>query len=226
MSSEAHEESFEGYGHQAMSPVHPDDLRNINGQEAGQAPLASQRVSSMANRVYDELSRLAMQCGEDSLGSITPILVDLLQSLDSALADLNETQRALEEATEDNEQLLSQYEKEKKLRKEDRHQRMRNEDQGEDERRELADLVQQLRLHNRKLTSQLTASRGRAEAGEEKLEKLRQDHTDLTYKYRRVNLALQQYLHRGRSGTPTIRLRRDSRQGKEGKMKEEKKIQG
>lgn len=204
------EESFEGFGNGALSPITDD---SHSGQDNPSA-LVSARVASMATRLYDELAKLLPLCGEEALGSVTPLLVEVLQSLDGAMADLSDSQQALEEAIDDNEQLHAQYEKEKKLRRDEQHMRMRNEDQNEDERRELAELVEQLRQHNRKLSSQLTLSRGRAESSEERLERLRQENTDLTHKYRRVNHALQQYLQRGRL-TPAQRGNSNTARGGE-----------
>ena len=56
--------------------------------------------------------------GQESIGNLMPLVVNVLENLDSALSDNKDNMTAIEEFTQANEQLMKQYEKEKQRRKE------------------------------------------------------------------------------------------------------------
>ena len=56
--------------------------------------------------------------GQESIGNLMPLVVNVLENLDSALSDNQDNMTAIEEFTQTNEQLMRQYEKEKHRRKE------------------------------------------------------------------------------------------------------------
>ena len=56
--------------------------------------------------------------GQESIGNLMPLVVNILENLDSALSDNKDNMTAIEEFTHTNEQLMKQYEKEKQRRKE------------------------------------------------------------------------------------------------------------
>ena len=56
--------------------------------------------------------------GQESIGNLMPLVVNVLENLDSALSDNKDNMTAIEEFTQTNEQLMKQYEKEKQRRKE------------------------------------------------------------------------------------------------------------
>ena len=58
------------------------------------------------------------QFGPESIGNLMPLVVNVLENLDSALADNKDYLTALEETNEENQQLSQQFNKEKALRKE------------------------------------------------------------------------------------------------------------
>ena len=55
--------------------------------------------------------------GPESIGNLMPLVVNVLEDLDSALADNKDHLTALEETNEENQQLSQQYKKEKQRRK-------------------------------------------------------------------------------------------------------------
>ena len=56
--------------------------------------------------------------GQESIGNLMPLIVNVLENLDSALSDNKDHMTAIEEFTHTNELLMKQYEKEKQRRKE------------------------------------------------------------------------------------------------------------
>ena len=55
--------------------------------------------------------------GQESIGNLMPLVVNVLENLDSALCDNKDHMTAIEEFTQTNELLMKQYEKEKQRRK-------------------------------------------------------------------------------------------------------------
>ena len=174
-----------GGGSEVLSP---------SSSDASGHGVVTERVQALANGVYREFAQVVGQYGEGPVTSLMPIIITVLESLDGALLDLSDSQRALEEANDDNEQLHAQYEKEKQMRRDEQAKRMRNEDQGDDERRDLKQQLEHVGSHNRQLKAQLKALKDRAERSEEKGEKLKTEFVDLQMKYRRINHVLQQQM--------------------------------
>jgi len=80
--------------------------------------LVSERVSALAQAIYEEFQKVVGQFGADSISSLAPLIVNVLESWDSALNDNCDHLAALEELSEENVQLVTQYEREKQLRRE------------------------------------------------------------------------------------------------------------
>ena len=78
-------------------------------------PLPSQ---VLAQGIRDELQPLVDMYGAECIISLMPLLVNVLEQLDSALADNKDYLTALEETNEENQQLSKEYKKEKQRRKE------------------------------------------------------------------------------------------------------------
>ncbi|EMP40731.1 C-Jun-amino-terminal kinase-interacting protein 3 [Chelonia mydas] len=76
-----------------------------------------ERVSGLANSIYREFERLIRCYDEEVVKELMPLVVTVLENLDSVLTDNQEHEVELELLREDNEQLLTQYEREKALRK-------------------------------------------------------------------------------------------------------------
>lgn len=83
----------------------------------GSGSVVSERVSGMANSIYKEFERLIDTYDEEVVKDLMPLVVNLLENLDAALIENQEHEVELELLKEDNEQLLTHYEREKALRK-------------------------------------------------------------------------------------------------------------
>lgn len=77
----------------------------------------SEKVQSLASSVYKEFERMIKKYDEDVVKELMPLVVGILESLDQAYAEKQESEVELELLRDDNEQLLTQYEREKQLRR-------------------------------------------------------------------------------------------------------------
>ncbi|XP_069762292.1 C-Jun-amino-terminal kinase-interacting protein 3 isoform X5 [Narcine bancroftii] len=111
----------------------------------------SERVSGLANSIYREFERLIHQYDEEVVKELMPLVVNVLENLDSVFTENQEHEVELELLREDNEQLLTQYEREKSLRKQAEEKFIEFEDALEQEKKELQTHVESLELQSRQL---------------------------------------------------------------------------
>lgn len=83
----------------------------------GSVSVMSERVSGLANSIYREFERLIHSYDEEVVKELMPLVVNVLENLDAVLTENQEHEVELELLKEDNEQLITQYEREKALRK-------------------------------------------------------------------------------------------------------------
>jgi c-Jun-amino-terminal kinase-interacting protein 4 len=79
--------------------------------------IMSERVQVLAASVYREFERLIGVYDEHVVKELTPLVVTVLESLEQALHERQECEVELELLRDDKEQLLTQYEREKQLRR-------------------------------------------------------------------------------------------------------------
>ena len=77
----------------------------------------SERVQTLAASIYKEFERMIKNYDENVVKELMPLVVGILESLDQSYLDKQENEVELELLRDDNEQLLTQYEREKQLRK-------------------------------------------------------------------------------------------------------------
>ncbi|KAH9373332.1 hypothetical protein HPB48_018385 [Haemaphysalis longicornis] len=77
----------------------------------------SEKVQTLAGNIYQEFQRMIEKYDEDVVKELMPLVVNVLESLDLACMENQEHEVELELLREDNEQLVTQYEREKQLRK-------------------------------------------------------------------------------------------------------------
>lgn len=103
-----------------MSDLETDEEKKdevYSSGEEGAQTVMSERVSNMANSIYSEFERMIQKYDQDVVSGLMPLMVSVLEQLDSAYSDNNEQLLELEMLSDDNEQLITQYEREKQLRK-------------------------------------------------------------------------------------------------------------
>ncbi|KAL3274958.1 hypothetical protein HHI36_019734 [Cryptolaemus montrouzieri] len=97
----------------------------------------SEKVQSLAGSIYQEFERMIARYDEDVVKTLMPLLVNVLECLDAAYQQNQEHDVELELLREDNEQLVTQYEREKSARKTAEQKLLEFEDAAEGEKKEL-----------------------------------------------------------------------------------------
>lgn len=87
-----------------------------SGEESVQGVM-SERVQSLASSIYREFEKMIKLYDEDVVKELMPLVVSLLEGLDQEVAENQESKVELELLKDDNEQLITQYEREKQLRR-------------------------------------------------------------------------------------------------------------
>uniref|UniRef100_A0A4W5RJH5 C-Jun-amino-terminal kinase-interacting protein 4 n=1 Tax=Hucho hucho TaxID=62062 RepID=A0A4W5RJH5_9TELE len=119
--------------------------------DPGTSTMMSERVSGLANSIYREFEKLIGKYDEDVVKELMPLVVAVLENLDSVFAENQEHEVELELLKEDNEQLITQYEREKALRKHAEEKFMEFEDSQEQEKKDLQNHVGRMESHSRQL---------------------------------------------------------------------------
>lgn len=93
------------------------DQETVYGTHEDSRVVMSEKVQSLAGSIYQEFERMIARYDEDVVKELMPLLVNVLECLDIAYTENQEHEVELELLREDNEQLVTQYEREKQLRK-------------------------------------------------------------------------------------------------------------
>lgn len=89
----------------------------IYGTPMDDTLVMSERVQSLASSIYKEFEKMIQAYDENVVKDLMPLVVGMLEGLDQVYRDKQENEVELELLRDDNEQLLTQYEREKQLRK-------------------------------------------------------------------------------------------------------------
>uniref|UniRef100_A0A8C0YAU1 C-Jun-amino-terminal kinase-interacting protein 4 n=1 Tax=Cyprinus carpio carpio TaxID=630221 RepID=A0A8C0YAU1_CYPCA len=150
----------------------------------------SERVSGLASSIYREFERMIGTYDEDVVKELMPLVVAVLENLDSVFAEKREQEVELELLKEDNEQLVTQYEREKALRKSAEERYIEYEDSQEQDKKDLQNRVQMLEAQTRQMelkTKNYADQIGRLDEREAELKKeynaLHQRHTEMIHSY-------------------------------------------
>ncbi|XP_037611232.1 C-Jun-amino-terminal kinase-interacting protein 4 isoform X3 [Sebastes umbrosus] len=158
--------------------------------DSGSSTMMSERVSGLASSIYREFERLIERYGEDVVKELMPLVVAVLENLDSVFAVNQEHEVELELLREDNEQLVTQYEREKALRKHTEERYIALEDSQDGEKKDLQCRLVTLESHTRQLelkTKNYADQVSRMDEREAELKKeynsLHQRHTEMIHSY-------------------------------------------
>uniref|UniRef100_A0AAQ6IFA2 C-Jun-amino-terminal kinase-interacting protein 4 n=1 Tax=Anabas testudineus TaxID=64144 RepID=A0AAQ6IFA2_ANATE len=158
--------------------------------DPGTSAMMSERVSGLANSIYREFERLIGKYDEDVVKELMPLVVAVLENLDSVFAENQEHEVELELLKEDNEQLITQYEREKALRKHAEEKFIEFEDTHEQDKKDLQNHMDRMESHSRQLELKIknyADQIGRLEERELDLKKeynsLHQRHTEMIHNY-------------------------------------------
>ncbi|XP_060028624.1 C-Jun-amino-terminal kinase-interacting protein 3 isoform X4 [Erinaceus europaeus] len=156
----------------------------------GPGSVMSERVSGLAGSIYREFERLIRCYDEEVVKELMPLVVTVLENLDAVLGENQEHEVELELLREDNEQLLTQYEREKALRKQAEEKFIEFEDALEQEKKELQVQVEHYELQTRQLelkaknyADQISRLEEREAEMKKEYNALHQRHTEMIQTY-------------------------------------------
>ncbi|XP_030754123.1 JNK-interacting protein 3 isoform X2 [Sitophilus oryzae] len=143
----------------------------------------SEKVQSLAGSIYQEFERMIARYDEDVVKTLMPLLVNVLECLDAAYQQNQEHDVELELLREDNEQLVTQYEREKGARKASEQKLLEYEDAAEGERKELTSRLEALESIVRMLELKHKNSMEHASRLEERETELKKEYSKLHERY-------------------------------------------
>lgn len=156
----------------------------------GSGSVMSERVSGLANSIYREFERLIHSYDEEVVKELMPLVVNVLENLDAVLTENQEHEVELELLKEDNEQLITQYEREKALRKQAEEKFIEFEDSLEADKKDLQMQVEflelqgkQLELKTKNYADQITRLEERESEMKKEYNALHQRHTEIIQTY-------------------------------------------
>ncbi|XP_029363775.1 C-Jun-amino-terminal kinase-interacting protein 3 isoform X1 [Echeneis naucrates] len=156
----------------------------------GSGSVMSERVSGLANSIYREFERLIRSYDEEVVKELMPLVVNVLENLDAVLTENQEHEVEVELLKEDNEQLITQYEREKALRKQAEEKFIEFEDALEAEKKDLQIQVEflelqgkQLELKTKNYSDQITRLEERESDMKKEYNALHQRHTEMIQTY-------------------------------------------
>ncbi|KAG5900683.1 hypothetical protein JTB14_005948 [Gonioctena quinquepunctata] len=156
----------------------------------------SEKVQSLAGSIYQEFERMIARYDEDVVKSLMPLLVNVLECLDAAYQQNQEHDVELELLREDNEQLVTQYEREKGARKTSEQKLLEFEDVAEGERKEMAARLEALESIVRMLELKHKNSMEHAGRLEERETELKKEYSKLHERYTELFKTHVEYMER------------------------------
>uniref|UniRef100_A0A8C1YV12 Sperm associated antigen 9a n=1 Tax=Cyprinus carpio TaxID=7962 RepID=A0A8C1YV12_CYPCA len=147
--------------------------------DPGTSAIMSERVSGLASSIYREFERLIRKYDEDVVKELMPLVVAVLENLDSVFAENQEHEVDLELLKEDNEQLITQYEREKALRKHAEEKFIEFEDSQEQEKKDLQNHLESLSSHSRQLELKIKNYADQISRLEEREAELKREYNSL-----------------------------------------------
>ncbi|XP_073840207.1 JNK-interacting protein syd isoform X18 [Musca autumnalis] len=143
----------------------------------------SEKVQQLAGSIYQEFERMINCYDEDVVKNLMPLLVNVLECLDASYRINQEQDVELELLREDNEQLVTQYEREKSARKQAEQKLLESEDLAEQENKELASRLESLESIVRMLELKHKNSLEHASRLEERESDLKKEYNKLHERY-------------------------------------------
>ncbi|XP_059216427.1 JNK-interacting protein 3 isoform X6 [Stomoxys calcitrans] len=143
----------------------------------------SEKVQQLAGSIYQEFERMINCYDEDVVKNLMPLLVNVLECLDASYRINQEQDVELELLREDNEQLVTQYEREKSARKQSEQKLLESEDLAEQENKELASRLESLESIVRMLELKHKNSLEHASRLEERESDLKKEYHKLHERY-------------------------------------------
>ncbi|XP_030040347.1 JNK-interacting protein 3 isoform X5 [Manduca sexta] len=168
----------------------------IYGTHEDSHVVMSEKVQSLAGSIYQEFERMIARYDEDVVKTLMPLLVNVLECLDSAYQTNQEHEVELELLREDNEQLVTQYEREKAARKYAEQKLLEAEDHYEGDRKDLTGRLEALDSIVRMLELKHKNSLDHASRLEERENELKKEYAKLHERYTELFKTHMDYMER------------------------------
>ncbi|CAH1394744.1 unnamed protein product [Nezara viridula] len=156
----------------------------------------SDKVQSLAGRIYQEFEKMIEKYDEDVVKDLMPLVVNVLESLDLSYTENQEHEVELELLREDNEQLVTQYEREKQLRKTIEQKLLEVEDLIEDEKKVKGSKIESLESIVRMLELKSKNSADHVYRLEEKEQEMKKEYAKLHERYTELFKTHMDYIDR------------------------------
>ncbi|CAH0703273.1 unnamed protein product [Spodoptera exigua] len=176
--------------------MYEDSTETIYGTHEDSHVVMSEKVQSLAGSIYQEFERMIARYDEDVVKTLMPLLVNVLECLDSAYQTNQEHEVELELLREDNEQLVTQYEREKAARKHAEQKLLEAEDHFEGERKDLSGRMEALDSIVRMLELKHKNSLDHASRLEERENELKKEYSKLHERYNELFKTHVDYMER------------------------------
>uniref|UniRef100_A0A8C4R6U1 Mitogen-activated protein kinase 8 interacting protein 3 n=1 Tax=Eptatretus burgeri TaxID=7764 RepID=A0A8C4R6U1_EPTBU len=188
-------------------------------QDDSGVAVMSERVSGLANSIYGEFERMIQRYDEEVVRDLMPLVVNVLENLDAMFTENQEHEIELELLKEDNEQLLTQYEREKALRRQAEEKYMECEDGMEQEKKDLQMKIEGLELQTRQLELKMKNSVDQIMRLEEREADMKREYNLLHQRHTEMIQSYMEYMERSKmqqhngtgpmESTPTSRKRKE-----------------
>ncbi|XP_065226364.1 JNK-interacting protein 3 isoform X2 [Planococcus citri] len=159
------------------------DQETVYGANEDSHIVMSEKVQTLAGSIYQEFEKMMAKYDEDVVKDLMPLVVNVLECLDLSYTENQEHEVELELLREDNEQLVTQYEREKQLRKSADQKLLQIEDALEDERKDLSEKVESLESIVRMLELKAKNSSDHVYRLEEKEQEMKKEFAKLHERY-------------------------------------------
>ncbi|XP_055708503.1 JNK-interacting protein 3 isoform X3 [Phlebotomus papatasi] len=169
--------------HEGHSSLNQTGAETVYGTHEDNTMVMSEKVQSLAGSIYQEFERMIQRYDEDVVKTLMPLLVNVLECLDAAYQSNQEQDVELELLREDNEQLVTQYEREKSARKQAEQKLLETEDLAEAENKDLASRLESLESIVRMLELKHKNSLEHASRLEERESELKREYSKLHERY-------------------------------------------
>ncbi|XP_023710608.1 C-Jun-amino-terminal kinase-interacting protein 4 isoform X5 [Cryptotermes secundus] len=172
------------------------EQETVYGTHEDSHVVMSEKVQSLAGSIYQEFEKMIAKYDEDVVKDLMPLVVNVLECLDLSYTENQEHEVELELLREDNEQLVTQYEREKQLRKTSEQKLLELEDAGEDERKELHGKIESLESIVRMLELKSKNSSDHVYRLEEKEQEQKREYAKLHERYTELFKTHMDYMER------------------------------
>ncbi|KDR19135.1 JNK-interacting protein 3 isoform X3 [Zootermopsis nevadensis] len=172
------------------------EQETVYGTHEDSHVVMSEKVQSLAGSIYQEFEKMIAKYDEDVVKDLMPLVVNVLECLDLSYTENQEHEVELELLREDNEQLVTQYEREKQLRKTSEQKLLELEDAGEDERKDLHGQIESLESILRMLELKSKNSSDHVCRLEEKEQEQKREYAKLHERYTELFKTHMDYMER------------------------------